>query len=286
MRLVKSLRNALAKSGTEQMSTMTDDEQRTRLIGVLSRSTSINAIGALIDAVKRDSGSVPLSQSAICLDSSVFLRLAAHRKSSDVVDYLAARHRGPLILPGQTIQEFWNNRLQVVETTSAGVRRKFEELRKELQKVDARYNQYVQPIDDAIASFESDHGYAFEEGISKKTETMLNALSAKAIVPFVDRSLFLQIAAFRHSTKTPPGFKDQGDGDFFVWVDMLSGLLGQKSKGVHFNRVIFVSLDQKIDWSHGGTPHPILAAEIRELFGVPFEAWTLDGLATAVEQVT
>ena len=81
---------------------------------------------------------------------------------------------------------------------------------------------------------------------------------------------------------TPPGFRDNGDGDFFIWVDLLTGLLEAQALGKEYRRVALVSLDKKVDWSRAGIAHPILVAEVRTLLNVPFEIWTIDRLSAEI----
>jgi hypothetical protein len=86
----------------------------------------------------------------------------------------------------------------------------------------------------------------------------------------------------RKKTKTPPGFRDDDDGDFFIWVDFLTGLLNARAAGESYGRVALVSLERKVDWSRAGMAHPILVAEVRALLNVPFEIWTIDRLAAEI----
>ena len=59
---------------------------------------------------------VDLDTTAIGIDTNVLLLTANHNKSADIVDYLTNVHKAPFILPGQSIQEFWNNELSAVDT--------------------------------------------------------------------------------------------------------------------------------------------------------------------------
>ncbi|NQD81454.1 hypothetical protein HP436_14860, partial [Pseudomonas sp. CrR14] len=101
-------------------------------------------------------------------------------------------------------------------------------------------------------------------------------LEQKAIVPYVPRLRFHEMAVARKRTKTPPGFKDDGDGDFYVWLDLLYGLMIEKKHGAEFNHVIFVTNDVKPDWSRNGIPHPILAAEMETAVGATLEVLKIE----------
>jgi hypothetical protein len=260
-----------------------DDNQR--LIRLLDRRTAISALPALSDAVRAAPRETPLGQTAICLDSSVFLRLANHAKSADIVDYLSAEHKAPLILPGQAIQEFWNNQLQVVGTVASKMRAKFAELKREVEGLDPNFGDFAVDMTTIIDKFSNEHGHIYDEATVRKTIGLLDVLQAKAIVPFVPRLEFSEIARQRKRTKTPPGFKDDGDGDFFIWADLLRGLQEARRKKAIFEHVALVTEDKKPDWSRALMPHPILSAELRALVAAHFSIWRLDKLADEVGQV-
>ncbi len=250
---------------------------------LLDRRTPIRAVEALHQSiVHTTSPARPLENTAVGLDASVFLKLASHPKRDDIVDYLDARLSGPLILPGQAIQEFWNNQLAAVSTLADGLKKKFDALRTEAEKLDSNFVVYADRMDHLLNEFSDEYGFAYDPATLRSMSTVLNVLERKAFVPFVPRVRFHEIAITRKRTKTPPGFKDDGDGDFYTWADFLLGLLEAREKGLRFDHAIVVTNDRKIDWSRDGTAHPILRAEITQLLGVTFELWTIDQLAKAV----
>ena len=208
---------------------MDQSEQEKALLDVLDRQTTYDALGALASTLQSNNNSISLAETAIGLDANVFLRLIAHKKAEDIIDYLISTHAAPLIILGQAIQEFWNNHLYAVDTIASTLRKKFDEFRVELEKLVPHHGSYIHPIKDALDLFREDHGHLFDEGIARKTLAFLDALQTRALVPHVSRSRFQAIAGQRKRTRTPPGFKDDSDGDFFIWVDFLSGL--QASKG-------------------------------------------------------
>lgn len=249
------------------------------LVAVLDRRGNISVLAALIAAVRRDDDAVNISHAAIAFDSTVFLRMGDGGVGADIVDYINTRHKGPLILPGQAVQEFWNNQLNVVDTVADKLKKKFEDFRKEAEKVGGDFGVYAETFSTIISEFGAEYGYVYEEGVVQKTIRFLEILERRATVPFVARSVFDPIAAQRKRTKTPPGFRDVGDGDFFVWADILRGLQISKKGGSAFEKLILVTLDKKDDWSRGGRAHPVLAAEVRALFGVGFEICDMKELA-------
>jgi len=261
---------------------MNQEELQKRLIGVLDRQVICDSLNALASAMKPEVSTSSLEDTAIGLDASVFLRLAGHSKHIDIVDYLVSRHTAPLILPGQAIQEFWNNQLQVVDTVAASLRKHFEAFKAALGKVAKDFGSYVEQIDILLEQFSSEHGHIYDEGTVRTTLSLLEALTKRASVVYAPRAPFQEIGALRKRTRTPPGFRDDGDGDFFIWVDLLTGLLEAQAGGNQYQRVALVSLDKKVDWSRAGIAHPILVAEVRTLLNVPFEIWTIDRLAAEI----
>src|SRR5690606_3002919 len=128
--------------------------------------------------------------------------------------------------------------------------------------------EYGKELETILDRFSDEHGYLLDDAIVQKTGKVLEVLSEKAIVPYVRRSIFEELGLQRNRTKTPPGFRDKDDnnGDYYIWVDLLRGLQTARSDRRRFSKVIFVTEDKKDDWSRNGTPHPILSAEIKALF--------------------
>ncbi len=258
------------------------DEQT--LINVLTRRTSGDALSALMLALRADAPVVGLMQTAIGFDSSSFLRLGSHRKSEDILDYLRSQHLAPLVLPGQAIQEFWNNQLQAVETIATKVKGKFDAFQSELKRAEPFFESYAEKIDELLEEFRTQHGHIYDEATIRKTGTVLDLLKQRAIVSYAPRLQLAEVAAYRKRTKTPPGFKDDGDGDFFIWADFLTGLQMARARGDRFSRAVLVTRDVKLDWSRSGIAHPILSAEIKALLDIPFEIWGEDKLASEIDR--
>ena len=254
------------------------------LIGVLSRQTPNKSLVALVSALKPEVSNIPLAETAIGFDSSVFLRLGAHAKSEDIIDYLSSRHSAPLILPGQAIQEFWNNQLQAVDTIAANVKKKFDAFQSDLRKADPYFAQYAEKINDLLEEFRTQHGHVYDEATVRRTVAMLELLQQRALVAYAPRLSLRDTALYRRRTRTPPGFKDDGDGDFFIWADFLKGLQLARANDGKFARAILVSRDQKLDWSRAGIAHPILVAEMKALLGISFEIWNDERLNSEIEK--
>lgn len=265
------------------------DDPIRELEQILDRQQPIDAINALIGATlspRRDDSPGAASTIAVGVDSSALLRLA-DRSRTDVVDFLASRHTGPLILPGQVIQEFWNNTLAVIETHGESVRKKYLALIDEIRKLGVEFRPFAERFQLVLDEFSGENAFAFEPATAIRVNSVLEALQRRASVPYVPRARFRAIADIRDKTRTPPGFRDPGQhGDFFVWADYLLGLMTAERAKEHFDLAILVTADEKVDWSRGGRAHPLLVAEVNALVHVPFETWNLGRLARYVATQT
>lgn len=250
-----------------------------QVCALLNRETELRALSSLSDALKFDLPNCDLAETVIVFDANVVLRLSKHARCDDLVDYFRTSFPGYLVLPGQVIQEFWNNQFLAVDTISSTVQKRFQELSQTIGEFDERFGDYKQKFEGILKEFNEDFGYIFDENTARKTKLFIDLLEEKSLVPFAVRSVIAELAEVRKKTKTPPGFKDGGDGDFFVWADLLLGLAQLKEAGKIFRRVTLVTLDKKIDWSRAGVPHPILTAEIKAICGADFETITVETLA-------
>lgn len=262
---------------------MTENDIITSLEFVLDRKTEIDTLTELRQAITTSPQTrTPLGEIALGIDTCVFLRIGKHAKSADIVDYLSSRHAAPLIIPGQAIQEFWNNHLHTIDTHAAAIKKKHEELKKVTQQASIDFTDYHTRMESVITDFEANYGYIYDDGAKRRASNVLDTLKDAVTVPYAPRSRFAPIAANRKRTKTPPGFKDDLDGDFYIWLDFLYGLIKAKHEGKHFTKVVLITDDGKIDWSRAGMAHPILSAEIRCLLNIPFETWSLDKLSREI----
>lgn len=246
-----------------------------RVHRVLNRDVPIDSLAELSRCVSSSgfSSNVPEGSFAIGFDTNAIFRLGLGRRGPDAVDYLVKSHIGPVIVPGQTIQEVWNNSLAAVLPQAKVVQKKFLELEQEMLKVDIHLGQEGAAAREAINDLIALRGDWLDPSALITFETTLQSLLGAGHAPYVPREEFAPLARIRRDTKTPPGFEDtHGFGDFFVWADFLLGVATQSET---FDHVVFVTNDTKKDWSRNGIPHPILVAEARAVAGVPFTLWTL-----------
>ena len=251
---------------------------------VLWRTRELDAITALVSAFAEDANEYDLANSAIVIDSNVFLNMSGRREYTDALDYLDSTHQNVLVIPGQSIQEFWNNHLNAVNTVTVTLKKKIDEFADELSSIDDDFDDNISEMKRLLAAINEHRGHVYSPETADRTVRMLERLKVRAIVPYADRSVFTPLAKHRKITKTPPGFKDLGDGDFFVWVDALFGLWKEKTEGREFDRVVLVTDDKKMDWSRHGVAHPILTAEVQSLLGVPFVIWSLRAFKDAARE--
>lgn len=174
------------------------------------------------------------------------------------------------MIPGQSIQEFWNNRYNVVPSLAKNLKSSFDTFSSKIDELDGDFGDYKEKFLRLMDSFENDHGHVFDEQTISKTFRMLEALQAKSQVPYVNREIFQPFAVHRQNTKTPPGFRDKlgNDGDFFVWLDTLRGVQILLQRGARPAWLVFVTNDKKDDWSRDGMPHPVLTAELKAICGI------------------
>jgi hypothetical protein len=275
---VQTLLRRPVESGTMAEVATASDPALAIVLDVLSRTISIDTLRALSGAVQFSLSPAPLDNTVIAFDANVILRLASHRRSDDIVDYLRTSFPGRIILPGQVVQEFWNNQFLAVLTKSSEIKAKFEELKNLMQGIDLRFESFSERFDNVLNDFNDDFGYLFDDQTVRKTKLLIELLQERSLVPFVPRTVLAETALIRKQTKTPPGFKDDLFGDFFVWSDLLLGLARLKNQMPKLERVVLVTLEKKIDWSRNGVPHPILSSEVDAVCGAMFETITTDAL--------
>lgn len=187
------------------------------------------------------------------------------------------------MVSAQTVLEFWNNHISAFETISTSLSKRFSDLEREIGKIDASMGGFGDEFRAILSRFNEEYGHLHDAANRAKLTALATQLPDCAEIFEAPRIRFSKFAEYRKSTKTPPGFKDQGDGDFYVWVDSLFGFLTCKERGVTFTNAIMVTDDKKSDWSKGGVAHPLLVAELKACVDVPFACWGVEHLVSAVQ---
>lgn len=267
-------------SGTDSFSA----RQLDQLEALLRRESGIDLLAELALSIAGPKATTtPIATAAICLDTNILLKLASHPKREAIVDYFLVKHQAPLVISAQSLQEFWNSQLAGVETIASSVGRKFADLKKELEKVGEEFGDYAARFEVLVDEFRDDYGHLHDQGARRNFLALVDMLGKRARLAEVPRQRFYDFVIQRQRTRTPPGFKDTGDGDFYVWLDFLFGLALEREGGCTFDCAVLVTDDKKSDWSRGGAVHPTLAAEARAFLSVPLETWSLAKLAESVE---
>lgn len=249
---------------------------------VLDRQQELPALETLIVSLDNNyAHEAKKGNSVIAFDTNVLLRLVNHRSGADIIDYLCSDdNANPIILPGQIIQEFWNHHGNVVQTIYKNINNSFDSFKKTISK----YNNGIYPeigkIEISLNEFGENNKHVLDPASINKIKQFLEQIKNRAQVPFAPRNIFWKLAESRKKTKTPPGFKDDDNGDYFVWVDLLWGLMKLRNEdNTTFSHVIFLSHDAKMDWCKGDVAHPILVSEMKCLVAAQFEIWNLDQFA-------
>jgi hypothetical protein len=188
-----------------------------------------------------------------------------------------------LIIPGQALQEFWNNHrtftkdLSQLEKDKSLLNQAAQKLKRsasapeiitKLESLEA----LISDIELEIDTFQNPEAFQNSSQFWKE----LNAVSDTFYVP---RTRFFGIGQARFASKTPPGFEDVDKyprhlGDFFVWADFLLGLRLQFLRdelGPSDGKVVFITDDAKQDWQTAGRAHPFLSAEVWAMCERPLE---------------
>ncbi len=265
-----------------------DAEQYSDLLRLLDGQAALDHLTPLVAALNRQ-GRARIhgteTRFAVGLDANVLLGLGKGKAGTDVIDYLSARHPGPVILPSQSILEFWNNYLSSVETLGGKLRKAFDDLQRVLESLDPTQADIKQRALPIVAALEDRYGYILEGRTASTLVGLFSGLTEAAIVPQLPRSPLMRIAQQRQAVKAPPGFRDGGSGDFFVWAEFLLGLRIAGDRGEGCAHAVLVTDDTKRDWSTDGTTHPYLRAEVSAWTGATFETWTIDMLRAHVAEL-
>lgn len=254
-----------------------DDVSLDKVWNVLNRSTDVESLRELHRGLsERERPHLGINQTiAFGFDANAIFRLGLGAQGANSLDYLTNQHYGPVIIPGQAVQEVWNNFLAGVEPNAKAVSRKLGELENELATIGQELGVLGDGAKAAVQALIKSHGDWTDSQALVEFEGAVRALLSVGEVTYVPRDEFYRLAQVRKETKTPPGFRDESTnfGDFFIWADFLYGLAKADLDGV--DAVVMVTNDQKSDWSRNSVPHPILVSEARSISGKEFRLWTL-----------
>ncbi len=261
------------------------DQHVTLLLDLLDRNTTLDSREALFNALD-PRGRIPTfapatDDFALGFDTNAAFRLGlGGSRGTNAVDYLDVRHSGPLIMPGQVLQEIWNNSLEALDPQAKRISKAMDNLKEQVSGIGQSLGDSGEAVEVAVAELVSTHGDWIDPQVRSIFERTMKVFLARASVAQVPRALFHPVATSRHNTKTPPGFRDPAgnNGDFFVWADFLLGAL--RSLTSTTEAVVFVTNDSKKDWSRNGTSHPVLMAEAAAVLRRPFHMLSIEQFQT------
>ena len=224
-----------------------------------------------LTGISRDSVSKEVS--AIGLDTNALKHLRRDLSAQNDVLVQIEAARTPVIVPGQAMQEYWNNHAAFLADVGNVVSSLDNVLRK-IERVQGagdprgRIEQVKRDVQEINAEFQDTQN---PQLMSESIE-FWQKLNTVSFTPFVPRLQFADIGRLRFETKTPPGFADEKKianqlGDFFVWADLLLGLASLELDASTPRRVLFVTGDVKEDWYSFGVPHPVLIGEMFAVSG-------------------
>lgn len=220
---------------------------------------------------------LPTKIAAIGLDTNILKYLRRQPLKADELLNYAETNEVPLIIPGQCVQEFWNNHSVFVRDLE-GIFSPLQTLKNKVAK--ASLPQMQQRILEEVG--EKLDLFKFEMEDSKRPELLSESfelwrsLQSKVSMPYVPRSTFRSLGEVRYSTKVAPGFAEdkpanQALGDFYAWADFLLGLQQADLVNENESRILFVTDDSKPDWKTSGKPHPMLLGEVHQLTGATLD---------------
>lgn len=250
---------------------------------VLNRTVPVDPLPSLHGALSARGESADPIRFALGFDTNAMFFFGRGKRGSDIADYIRTRHTSPIVVPGQTIQEIWKNHLVALRPKTKELQELMKKLEAEAEKLEYKFAAEGEVVKEAIDALVDTHGDVVDGAVLDEFRLALEALMAKAEVTYVPRAEFAALAEARRRTKTPPGFEDGGDGDFYVWSDFLYGL--KRADPMSFDEVVLVTNDVKKDWSRAGIAHPVLSAEVEALIGKPFRLWTVERLGRFTESI-
>lgn len=272
----------LPKFGSARLRARRRAEQE--LYSVLSRESSIDPITPLLASLRAQTSSVKLDNIAIGFDTNALLRVVGHRKGYEVVDYFGRARSAPTVIPGQCVQEFWNNQSKVYGSVANKIKADFGNLSKTIDKIDERFDDFADRFESLFVEFRSSFENVFDDEEQTSTYDLFSNLKDFGDIVFAPRGKFAALGHERILSRTPPGFEDGKPGDFYVWVDFLYGIRLAQLRGKKFEKAVLVSNEKKVDWTRAGFTHPLLVGEVQSLVGAPFEVWNLDRLVKEISE--
>lgn len=252
-----------------------------KIYGVLSREREVESYKYLLKGLRAKHKNSQLKDSIIGFDTNVLLRLAGHKMYPTIVDFLSVERNGKVVIPGQSIQEFWSNIYSIKKQDKHKVIKELDNLESKIKSLGPAFDDSFLSYSAVASQIKNDLNNYHNKNISKKFIEFFESLSEKAVVDYAPRDLFHQIAQNRAHNKTPPGYMDNSHSDFYVWLDFLYSSFNLVSKH-DIEAAYFITNEQKEDWLCEGTLHPVLQAEYHAICDIDIRCLSLDMFAQLI----
>lgn len=228
--------------------------------------------------------------SAIGLDTNI---LKALRREAIFADRLSLRLKAQgvsLVVPGQSILEFWNNHKIFASDDWSSFKSDLTRLTKRIENSNAtgEHAETVSGIGRLVDGLSSDLQAERAPEYLGVSQNLIRSLLEFASQPMVSRLKFADLARIRFSSKIPPGFEDDKNktapyGDFFVWCDFLLGAMCIAPSEVR-HKYLWVTDELKPDWKTGTGGHPALIEEFNWIHGGELSIVTYRELKSLIEE--
>jgi hypothetical protein len=207
---------------------------------------------------------------AIGIDTNILKALRRDVTFADRVFLTLAQNKVTLVVPAQTVVEFWNNHQVFASDDWNGYRNQLGQLSKRIESdnLGGSFRKEIQEIARLVELLTSDLQETKSPEYLNRSRELMQSMLETARVPMVSRTRFAELARIRSSSKLPPGFADDklkaaSYGDFFVWCDFLLGTLYDPVASSNRQKCAWVTDDSKPDWKTGTRGHPALIEEFR-----------------------
>lgn len=215
------------------------------------------------------------SFAGVGLDTNALKQLRRNRTLADRLTSNLKEMGVSLIVPDQSISEFWNNHETFYKEDWGQVSKEVEALRKRLTELSVENDllRKVEDLETGVTELRAGFQASRTKDFLARSYEMIDLLIDDALVPRVSRTRFSDLSEIRQLAKRPPGFADEARkfatrGDFFVWCEFLAGVMRAKAeKPERGDWFLLVTDETKPDWKTGERIHPGLASEAFDATG-------------------
>ncbi|MGJ3232983.1 MAG: PIN-like domain-containing protein [Oceanicaulis sp.] len=143
---------------------------------VMERRVEVPVLGAFLESLDEQSQVSPVEEALICFDTNVLLDWAGSG-STNVTDYLSSVHKYPIVIPGQVLQEFWNNQFSAIQSTPREVKKKFDDFAQAIENIDGSLEWGREGVERALSHLSERYPYLLSGRAAKNVEALFRASS-------------------------------------------------------------------------------------------------------------